>query len=197
MTKLSADFPLRSDRTRRMPAEINTAEKIAELEEEAHRRKHAYPRFIKTGSLTTEAATHQQAVWTALTVDYQRLAACTDWTIKPDYQRFPFTGNWRGRVAEIRRELHMRRCAYPNWVASPTNSMEDATAIRKLEILDAVHDDYWCHLRHFHTPLAITHPEIADLPPAQYYHQDIVIERAAEIYQFHANQIPAKQEAML
>lgn len=197
MTSLSADFPLRSQQSVRHPSDIRQAEKIAELNEETRRRNQVYPRFIKTGSLSEEAARHQQAVWSAITIDYQRLAACSSWRDKPDYVRFPFTGDWRGRVAEIRRELQLRRNAYPKWIAAPTNSMDAATATRKLEVLDAIHDDYWCHLRHFHKPLAITHPQIADLPPAQYYRQQIVLDRVAEIYQFHANQTPALQKSML
>lgn len=197
MTNLASDFPLRSELSKREPGSITIAEKIAEMLEETRRRDNAYPRFINAGSLAPEAAEHQQKVWKAITIDYQRLAACTHWTMKPDYDRFPFTGDWRGRVAEIRRELQMRRNAYPRWMESPTNNMDRGTATRKLEVLDAIHDDYWCQLRHYHTPLAITHPDIAALDAGEYYKQDIVLDRAAEIYKFHTTNQAPKQQALI
>lgn len=168
--ELARDFPLRSALSRRAPDQVPPDEQLLELDEEMARRRRVYPGFVDRGTMAAEEAERHLAVWQAIIDDYRRGIALdrlqhagrqAEARLHNDP---PWRFTWDMRVRELRRELALRRTAYPKWIANPTNPLTAQDAQRKLERLDAVHNGYWTWLQHFHAPLAATHPDVAALP---------------------------------
>lgn len=128
---LADDFPLASDLAARPPHAIGADELLLELDEELARRRQVFPGLIDRGALTREDAAHQVETLAAIRADLHASRAAPDLTI------------WEARVRELRRDLALRRNAYPKWIASPTNPLTRADAIRRIERLDALHWRYW------------------------------------------------------
>jgi hypothetical protein len=176
---LERDFALRSALSLRAPIDVPEDEQMLELEEEMARRKRLYPGFVERQMMEAEEARHHIAVWQALIDDHHRAqafyAAYRREGMTPAVKLAndpPWRGSWDGRVRELRRELALRRAAYPKWIANPTNPLTEADARRKMERLDAIHHRYWCDLEHFLPPLIVDHPddaaELAALDAAAY-----------------------------
>ena len=146
--ELAHDFPLASDLARRTPCELDRDELLAELEHELDKRLRVYPGHIKSGTMKRADAEHHIAVWRALIDDHRQADAAIAAMLgrpAPSLDA-PHAFDWPTRIRELRRELAMRRNAYPKWIASPTNPLTQDIAIAKLERLDAVHAHYWLHL---------------------------------------------------
>lgn len=150
-------FPLASELSRRAPRALDRDELLIELEEEYHRRQRFYPTQVKKGAMTETQADHFLGLWAALIADHRRAdhAVATLRGARPHGEPDPFTFDWPARIRELRRELAMRRAAYPKWVASVTNPLTEFDAVKKLERLDAVYHRYWLGL------FCFSHPSIA------------------------------------
>jgi hypothetical protein len=142
-SELAWDFPEISPGTLRHPATVPWDEQRAELAAELERRRRLYPRSVERQTMTPETMHHEIAVFAAMLHDYDRA---------PDRPR-PFELDWRTRIIALRRELTLRRTAYPKWVASPSNPLTEADARQRLERLDAVYHRYWRWLLCFDPPL--------------------------------------------
>lgn len=141
-SELAWDFPERSPGAARHPATVPLAEQRAELEAELDRRKRLYPRSVERGTMTAATMEHELAVFAAMVDDYRRSLQ----------DPRPFTLDWRSRIIALRRELAMRRAAYPKWVASGSNPLTQVDATARLERLDAVYHQYWRWLFCFDAP---------------------------------------------
>ena len=152
---LTDDFPLRSGLARRHPGDIDNDELLREVDQELDRRRAAYPALVTRGTLSREEAEQHIATWATIRDDWRRLehrlerllgsrADGTALTLR----RAPaaYAGTWDARVRELRRELAIRRAAYPKWIANAGNPLTADDAALRLERLDAVHWRYWMQL---------------------------------------------------
>lgn len=133
------------------PVYVSTADCLAELQEEMDRRRRVYPRFVDKGTMTPEVMERHLLAWQVMVDDHA-------WALGKRALSYRLT--WEDRVRELRRELTLRRVAYPKWIANPTNPLTEEKARAKLQRLDYVHHRYWqgwCLL----PPVEITHPEQA------------------------------------
>jgi len=184
--ELERDFPLRSALAVRAPIDVPEDEQLLELEDELAKRRRVYPGFVERGTMTEEQASHHINVWQALIDDHRRTAAKVAHWQRHGFERPatrlmndpPWRGTWDGRIRELRRELALRRTAYPKWIANPTNPLTEAEARRKLERLDAIHHRYWIGLEHFIPPLPAAHPDeaaqLATLSAADYLRHPLI-----------------------
>lgn len=171
-SELAWDFLERSPGAVRHPASVPFAEQREELAAELDRRRRLYPRSVERGTMTAATMSHELAVFAAMLDDYCRSLR----------DPRPFTLDWRSRIIALRRELAMRRTAYPKWVASGSNPLTQAEATARLERLDAVYHQYWRWLFCFDAPAMLLDLSAPD--------------RAAEIrrqrgrvHKFHARQL--------
>lgn len=183
---LERDFPLRSPLSLRAPIDVPEDEQLLELEEEMAKRRRVYPGFVERQTMTEEQASHHINVWQAIIDDHRRTAAKIAYWQRHGFEGGatklmndpPWRGTWDGRIRELRRELALRRTAYPKWIANPTNPLTEADARRKLERLDALHYRYWSGLEHFIPPLPAAHPkeapQLAKLPAADYLRHPLI-----------------------
>lgn len=169
---LAWDFPERSPGTTRHPGHVPLAEQRDELAAELDRRRRLYPRSVERGTMSAATMQHEIAVFAAMLHDYDR---------RPDRPR-PYTLDWRSRIVALRRELAMRRTAYPKWVASPSNPLTQADATQRLERLDAVYHHYWRWLFCFDPPVETLGLE-GDARTAELRRQK------ARVFKFHARQL--------
>lgn len=141
--RLSDDFAMRSPFVDRQPHRVPLADILAEVSREVHRRRTAYPAMVARGSLDQAEAQRHQAVLAAIEADLAREVARTGASPGlPAEDDAPAIG-WAAKVRELRRELAIRRAAYPKWVASATNPLTEAEARTRLEAFDAAHFLYW------------------------------------------------------
>ena len=165
---LDPAFPIQSDLSLRAPIDVPEDEQLLELEEEMEKRQRVYPGFVERQMMDGEDARRHIAIWQALIDDHHRnrhfIAALQAQGMTPAVKLAndpPWRGNWPDRVRELRRELALRRAAYPKWIANPTNPLTEADARRKMERLDAIHHRYWIGLEHFNPPIAAAFPDDA------------------------------------
>lgn len=146
---LDHSFALRSGLSSRPPKQVARDEFRIELEEELDKRLRVYPGHVAKGMMKQQESDHHIAVWRALLDDRARADAAIAQLLgqhPPAHEPAPYAFDWDTRVRELRRELALRRAAYPKWIASPTNPLTAADATKKLERLDAIHHDYWIGL---------------------------------------------------
>ena len=151
-SELAWDFPEQSPGAVRQPASVPLAEQRAELEAELDRRRRLYPRSVDRNTMTAATMEHELAVFSAMIDDYRRSLQ----------DPRPYTLDWRSRIIALRRELAMRRTAYPKWVASGSNPLTQADATVRLERLDAVYHQYWRWLFCFDAPAMTLDLDAAD-----------------------------------
>ncbi len=154
---LDTDFPLRSPLAVRPPRDVTLEEQRLGLESEMARRQRTYPGYVQRGTMTQADATLQlqlcqhmldDVVW----LEWSHATAAAEWRGEappPRPRRHADTATWEDCVRELRRDLAIRRNAYPRWIASATNPLTVAEAAATLEWLDAVHYRYWTGLDGF------------------------------------------------
>ncbi|QNQ09290.1 hypothetical protein [Sphingomonas alpina] len=161
---LTDDFAMKSSLAVRAPRAVPLDEQMIELQTELERRIRVYPGLVAADKLKQEEADQHIAVWRAIIADHHRLAASIARHCHQAYavNPAPYCFDWPTRVRELRRELQLRRNAYPKWIDAPANPLTVATAAQKLECLDAVHARYW------HQLFAFSPPHVArDADPAR------------------------------
>lgn len=161
--ELAHDFAPRSALATRGPGDIPFAEMMRELADERASRTATYPALIAKSTMTRDDAARHMAVWRAIEADFAAAAPHQDRPGTPEARSASPNNrvSWADKLRELRRELALRRNAYPKWLAKPTATLTAAEAARKLEALDAIHWLYWHRLFAF-TP-AGEDPRI-DLP---------------------------------
>lgn len=169
---LAWDFLERSPGTTRHPAHVPMAQQREELAAELDRRRRLYPRSVERGTMSAATMQHELDVFAAMLDDYHRS--------RQDPR--PYRLDWRSRIIALRRELAMRRTAYPKWVASPSNPLTQADATQRLERLDAVYHHYWRWLFCFDPPVETLGLD-DDARAAELRRQK------ARVFKFHARQL--------
>lgn len=129
---LGFDFPLMSAISRRSPWSIEADEMLLEVDEELAHRRTFYKRLVDRGQLGEEEAVRHIAVLLAIRSD---LAGHWDRSVA-----------WEAKVRELRRELQLRRNAWPKRIASAAHPLSADEARRRMERLDALHVRYWMDL---------------------------------------------------
>lgn len=150
--RLTDDFAMRSPLAERQPHRVPMAEVVAEVTREVHRRREAYPIMVQRGSLDQAEARRHQAILAAIQADLARVFEPAG-TLPLASDDDPAPIGWGAKVRELRRELAIRRAAYPKWVASATNPLTEADARIRLEAFDAAHYLYWHQLFAFGGPV--------------------------------------------
>lgn len=141
-------FPLASVGAAQAPHMVERGDMLIELDEELDKRLRVYPAQVARGTMTQDASDRHLALWRAIVADHHRGEAAIARLMRRPYaiDAAPLALDWDGKVRELRRELAMRRNAYPKWIASPTNPLTAPAAARKLAAIDAVHWRYWMEL---------------------------------------------------
>jgi len=107
---------------------------LAELREEAQHRRDWYPKAVEKCRMTELEMAHEINLIDALVEDFAS---------EPGRPR-PRNGfGWAQKVNALRREIMIRRHAYPKWVAK--GRMTDLVARHKLTAIEAAHAWYWHH----------------------------------------------------
>jgi len=124
----------------RPPWVPSTDEQLDELALELDWRRTVYARQVERGDMTRPEA--------ELHIDL--LAAIKDdLTYRFNPSTMAWTGQrhgWPAKVAELRRELAIRRRAWPRRIANLADPMSAAVAAQRMEALEAVHFRYWMGL---------------------------------------------------
>jgi hypothetical protein len=129
---LGFDFPLMSPLSVRAPHAVPREEMLAEVEQELADRRGFYGRMVARQKMSAGDAARHIDTLTAIGADLREPGL-------PTY-------SWADKVRELRRELAIRRAAWPRRIAKPGDPLDEATAIRRMERLDAVHFAYWIQL---------------------------------------------------
>ncbi len=160
------------------PDYVTAEDCLLEMDAEMDRRRAAYPKFVEKNQMTPEQMRWHIDVWAAMIDDHVR-------TLPLGARRAaePYRYTWEIRIRELRRELAMRRAAYPKWIANPAHPLDLDVARAKLVALDHVHYRYWygwCLL----PPVPFTHPreagDVLALDAPQYLAHPIIEARRAK-----------------
>lgn len=146
---LDFDFPLMSDISTRPPFDVEHDELAAELEAELADRRAFYGRQVAKGKMLQADADRHIDLLAAIRDDLSFARADGRW--------LGARHGWDAKVRELRRELAIRRSYWPRRIAAPADPLDQATAARRMECLEAVHFKYWIELFGFDT-------EVADQP---------------------------------
>lgn len=116
---------------------------VAELEREAGSRRKVFPDRVAKGRMTEQDAAYQEAIWLEILANV-RTCLGGDW-------RDPLaTFRWREKVDALNRELDYRARLYPEWVNK--GRLDQATADRRVNLVEAVRDFYWRHMFAWEAP---------------------------------------------
>lgn len=132
---LGFDFPLTCELAVRPPHAIDRDEQLAEVDRELADRALLYDRFVTRGKMSADNAELHIGILRAIALDLGGAAEAG--------RRY----SWSAKVRELRRELAIRRGAWPKRVASPSDPLDQATAAQRMEALQGVHFAYWIELR--------------------------------------------------
>ncbi|HEY0149888.1 MAG TPA: hypothetical protein VGB70_12905 [Allosphingosinicella sp.] len=127
---LTFDFPMMSPLSQRPPFAVPAGEYLLELDEELAVRARSYPVFIEQRRMTGREAERHVLLLQAIRADIAGAAP-------PGGHPLPF----EAKVRELRRELAIRRNAWPGQVEA--RRMDGTQAARRMERLEAVHWRYW------------------------------------------------------
>lgn len=160
MRALDPDFPLRSALAVRAPRDVTIEEQRLGLEDELERRMRTYPGHVSRNAMTQADADRQIALCRVLVDDARRIewhraraiAADRGQPAPIEPRGHPHSFGWEDRVRELRRDIAIRRNAYPRWIASATNPMTAEKAAIAFDWLDAVHYRYAIDLDCFTGP---------------------------------------------
>lgn len=136
LAPLGFDFPLMSPLSTRPPHAVPREEMLIELDEELNARAHSYPLLVAQRRMKEEEARRHIAVLAAVRDDLADPAA------PAGRDGFP----WDAKVRELRRELAIRRNAWPQAIRA--RRLGAAEAARRMERLEAVHFAYFVDLDH-------------------------------------------------
>ncbi|MCJ8158820.1 hypothetical protein [Sphingomonas sp. LaA6.9] len=115
----------------RPPWSIEMAEIQRAVDEELANRRAAYPGFVRRRSMSQEEADRH----------LQLLEACAE-DLRGNHR---FDGpSWHEKVAELRREIMLRRRLYPKRIAD--RRLAEDLARRQIEGLEAAHWQFWINL---------------------------------------------------
>lgn len=128
---LGFDFPLMSALSVRPPWAVPPGEWLEELDEELAARERAYPIHVRDRRMKQADADRHVGLLAAVRMD-----------LVDDSTGRLFA--WEDKVRELRRELAIRRNAWPRQIAGRRMRAEDAA--RRMERLEAVHWRYWIAL---------------------------------------------------
>lgn len=153
---LAHDFAPRSELADRAPGDVSFADMVRELADERAQRATTYPHLINKGTLSAPDAARHMAIWRAIEADFAAAAPHQDHPGAPEANAAAPKNAvpWDDKIRELRRELALRRTAYPKWIAKPVHPLTATEAARKLAALDAIHWRYWHRLFAF-TPAGI------------------------------------------
>lgn len=143
LAPLGFDFPVMSALSIRPPWQVEQDEYLPELEEELRHRRPFYARMVARGTMAAQEAERHLALWEAVIAD---VAAAPGAGSGASRACRPFL--WHEKVRELRRELQLRRNAWPRKIGSPTLPISAAQAALRMERLEAVHWRYWVKLDH-------------------------------------------------
>ncbi|ARS27643.1 hypothetical protein [Sphingomonas sp. KC8] len=132
---------------------IGIDEMLAELRRTCEYRHQLYPRSVETGRMTRDEMLHHIALIEQILDDMTPAVPDLPW---PEQLRFDQEKQdrrkrsgflWPDKVRELRREIALRRNAWPKAIADGRrNVIEARTAMERLE---AVHWRYWIACDHF------------------------------------------------
>lgn len=153
---LAHDFAPRSELADRAPGDVTFADMLRELADERTQRATTYPHLINKGTLSAPDAARHMAIWRAIEADFAAAAPHQDRPGTPEANAAAPKNavSWDDKIRELRRELALRRTAYPKWIAKPVHPLTATEGARKLAALDAIHWRYWHRLFAF-TPAGI------------------------------------------
>lgn len=179
-------FATRSELAVRHPADVPLVEQRDELEQSVRERAEWFARDVAKGRIKPDQVARHERIWTAIVADHAALG-----TGAPIGADTPGV-TWEDKVAELRRELAIRRNAWPKRIGKP-HGLTATEAARRFDCLDAVHYRYW------HRLFAFTAPGIA---PATDAHRIAFIatreaERARRIADRHARQSAPPSQSLL
>lgn len=133
---LGFDFPLTSALSTRPPHAVNREEQRAELERELADRSTFYQRMVERGKMDEAAAAGHIDTLRAIADDLDGDAGAGS------------RHSWDAKVRELRRELAIRRSAWPKRIANGADPLDQPTASLRMERFEAVHFAYWIELRY-------------------------------------------------
>lgn len=136
---LAFDFPLMSDLSVRPPHAVPADEGLAEVRQELAEREGFYRRLVAKGTMAQADADRHIAIFAAIAADLTADARSAG-------QLPSSTFAWDAKVRELRRELALRRNRWPKRIDAPSDPLDQATAVRRMERLEAVHFRYWVEL---------------------------------------------------
>lgn len=156
------DFPLVSPASR-APRDIAPAELLAEARREHEHRRRFYPDYVRKHRITEIEARYETDIMAAIAADldaWRRAEPGKGWLL-PGYEtgRAPADNvhaAWEKKIRALRRELAIRRKAYPRMIAQ--FRLTEAEAKAQLERMEAIHWLYWVEC------FALVAPPPPDLP---------------------------------
>ncbi|MDX3886322.1 MAG: hypothetical protein QHC65_18020 [Sphingomonas sp.] len=131
-------------------------EMLAELRHESARRHDLYPRWIQAGRIGRDEANHHIALLEQILDDMTEADPAAGWPARDQFRRMkqerrsrsPFT--WDQKVRELRREIDVRRNAWPSQIAGGRRPVIEARA--SMERMEAIHWRYWIRCDHWDAP---------------------------------------------
>lgn len=141
---LDFDFVPMADMSRRPPWTIDADEQEEELGDELSFRRDRYPVMVAKGrGLTHDDADRHIRIWEEILADCRVVPA--DRSVRAldeaRQRRQAMRILWEDKVRELRREVLIRRNAYPGWVDKGRVTL--GTAREKVARIEAVHWRYW------------------------------------------------------
>ncbi|MEA3036837.1 MAG: hypothetical protein QOH04_2614 [Sphingomonadales bacterium] len=145
---LDFDFAMMGPLSRRPPYAVPAEEMLAEIDAEIADRAALYPRLVAKGTLGEAAAEAHIAGLAAIAEDLRERAFYLDpaWREGTHYRRASPDRPFAAKVRELRREITIRRHAWPARIAKPGDPLGADAAARRMERLEAVHFLYWVWL---------------------------------------------------
>ncbi|NIJ34303.1 hypothetical protein [Sphingomonas oligoaromativorans] len=144
---LDFGFTPMSPLSHRPPWSIREEEQEEELRNEIRHRRDFYPMLVRQGrGMSPQEAEHHILVWDEIIADCCSYADRSPqiWAEHVSARRAErklALVSWDAKVRELRRELAMRRNAYPRRIEANRLNKVDATL--QMERLEAVHWRYW------------------------------------------------------
>lgn len=121
------------------PCDVPLQVMIDEALRELAGRRQRHPGYVATERMTERESAHELAVMASIVADLRMAQA--SWrpsgiAFAPDK-----TVTWTAKVETLRRELAIRRAAYPRWIER--GQLNAAVAHGQMERLEAIHWMYW------------------------------------------------------